>query len=402
MLPQIPTYENRPSTALLRRGRSCRGDRILIRNPQKPTGQGRSKLVSFMRFARPRARRVLTGPGTPRLLSVLACVCSLATLCAFSARSSAQDVTRRLILKDGSYQVVTKYEVKGDRVRYYSAEREEWEELPNSLIDWPATEKFEKDQAAMASSPEAVELDKEAEHDREMEETQLPEVAPGLRLPEPSGVFLLETFEGQPQLLELRQSEGDVDQKAKGNIFRDAITPLAGLKQVIELEGTHAATQSHVDVPSIYINIDDNPDESAPAQSEKTSSPSSVRPQQPDQPQQPQQPEQAAVPFDRFRIVKTEIKNGKRIMGDLKRSPTGKISEDQHFVKTTIDRINGGWFKVTPSEPLAPGEYALIEMAENHAINLEVWDFGVNPKAPANPNGWKPEAKSSPAPAKKN
>jgi hypothetical protein len=326
----------------------------------------------------------------------LACLCALIAFAAFPTRSSAQDATRRLILKDGSYQVVTRYEVKGDRVRYYSAEREEWEELPKAMVDWPATEKFEKDQTAMESSPEAVELDKEAEHDRKMEKTQLPEVAPGLRLPEPSGVFLLETFDGQPQLLELRQSEGDVDQKAKGNIFRDAITPLAGLKQVIELDGTHAATQSHVDVPSIYINIDDSPDESAPTASGGTPSKASAQPQRPEQ---PQQPEQAVVPFDRFRVVRTEIKNGKRVMGDLKVSRTGNVSQDQHFVKTTIDRINGGWFKVTPSEPLAPGEYVLIEMAGNHAINLEVWDFGVNPKAPANPNAWKPEEKSNPQPA---
>ena len=318
----------------------------------------------------------------------------LAIALALPPRSTAQDATRRLILKDGSYQVVTQYEVKGNRVRYYSAEREEWEELPNALVDWPATEKYEKDQAANASAPEAVALDKEAEHDRDLEETQLPEVAPGLRLPEPSGVFLLETFEGQPQLLELKQTEGDVDQKAKGNIFRDAITPLAGIKQVILLEGAHSSTQSHVDVPSIYINIDDNPDDASPS-SDTGPAKSSARPQQPEQ---PQQAEKAIVPFDRFRIVRTEVKNGKRIMGDLKRAPTGKISQDEHFMKTTIDRINGGWLKLTPTESLAPGEYALIEMGADHAINLEVWDFGVNAKAPANPNAWKAETKT-PAPA---
>ena len=53
----------------------------------------------------------------------------------------AQDTPRRLILKDGSYQLVTKYEVKGNRVRYYSTEREDWEELPNALeLGWPSAQ----------------------------------------------------------------------------------------------------------------------------------------------------------------------------------------------------------------------------------------------------------------------
>jgi len=54
----------------------------------------------------------------------------------------AQQRTMRLILKDGSYQSVVKYEVQGDKVHYLSAERFEWEDIPSSLIDWDATKKY--------------------------------------------------------------------------------------------------------------------------------------------------------------------------------------------------------------------------------------------------------------------
>ncbi len=315
---------------------------------------------------------------------------ALLFMLALPALSPAQELARRLILKDGSYQLVTKYEVKGDRVRYLSAERDDWEELPTSLIDWPATEKYERDRAAGASVPEAAQLDKEVEQERARVEAQLPEVAPGLRLPEDSGVFMLDSFQGEPQIVEVQQTAGDVARNTKTNIFRGAINPVAGLKQTIELEGAHATVQAHVEVPSLYINIDAAPDH--PDQATKDSNSTAQGPQQ------PQQPQQAAVPFDRFRIVRAEVKNGKRIVGDVKRQVTGKISQEQHVVKTTITRVSGGWLKLTPIENLPPGEYALVEMMGQadmlgkEGMNLYVWDFGVNPKAPANPNPWKPSA----------
>jgi hypothetical protein len=60
-------------------------------------------------------------------------------------------------------------------------------------------------------------------------------------------------------------------------------------------------------------------------------------------------------------------------------------------LKTTIDRVSGGWLKLTPIEELAPGEYALIETQGGEGMNLYLWDFAVNPNAPENAHPWKPE-----------
>ncbi len=341
------------------------------------------------------SRTTTTSPSLRRTL--LSTAITLAML-ALALHSPAQDLARRLILKDGSYQLVTHYEVKGDRVRYKSAERNEWEELPSSLVDWAATEKYEKDRATSAI-PEAAALDKELdkEKDREAELSHLPQVAPGLRLPEDSGVFLLDTYQGQPQLVEMQQTEGDINRNVRGNIFRGPLSPIANPKQTVELEGEHAALHVHVAVPSIYINVDEQDRERPPGgqtASGQLSQPSLDAPRaQPQRPQQPQQPEQPIIPFNRFRIVRAKVKGGKRLVSNLKRNAAGKISQDQEFVNTTIDRISGGWFKLTPTHDLEPGEYALVEIQGNEGMNLYLWDFGVNPNAPANANPWKPDEK---------
>ncbi|HVO79664.1 MAG TPA: hypothetical protein VMT28_02975 [Terriglobales bacterium] len=286
----------------------------------------------------------------------------------------AQELAKRLILKDGSYQLVTKYEVKGDRVRYLSAERNEWEEVPKDLVDWAATEQFEKDRAAGKPAPEAVELDKELEAERQAEELKTPQVAPGLRLPEDGGVMLLDTFQGQPQLVELQQQGGQVNKNMTGNILRATINPIASAKQTIELPGPHAKIQSHAALPSIYVNVE---------QQDKVDSASQQDSQGLQLPQAPQQPDQ---PWDRFHIVRVQAKGNKRVVGDIKIKVYGKVSQEQKMVETTSEQLTGGWVKVTPTAPLTPGEYAVVEMLGKEGMNLYVWDFAVNPAAPANLN----------------
>ncbi len=288
---------------------------------------------------------------------------------------SAQALAKRLILKDGSYQSVTKYEVKGERVRYYSAERGEWEEVPKSLVDWDATEKYEKGLLENKPSPEALQLDKELEAEQKAEEARSPHVAPGLRLPDDGGVFLLDTYQNQAQLDELQQAGGELKRNTKANILRGTINPLASAKQTIELPGEHAHVQSHVSLPSLYVNLE--PDQGATG---AASAPAKAKDDNASPP-----------PEERFKIIRAESKGGKRIAGGVKIAVYGKVKTDERFVAATVTPMTGGWVKITPTEPLATGEYAIAEMLGKEGMNLYVWDFGVNPSAPANASAWKPD-----------
>ncbi len=304
------------------------------------------------------------------------------SFCLFQLPALAQTQAHRLILKDGSYQSVTKYEIHGERVRYYSAERGEWEEVPKTLIDWDATDKFEQGRQQGKLAPEAVELDKELEAERKAEQARSPQVAPGLHLPDEGGIFLLDTYQNQPQLSELQQSGTDLDKNTKSNILRSTINPLAGARQTIELPGTHAKIQAHTSVPSLYINIDTDQggqNQGATATVQATGEPPPLAPSK----------------SDRFKIIRVDVKGGKRVAGAVKIAVTGKMKTDERYVAATVTTMTGGWVKLTPTEPLAAGEYAVAEMLGKEGMNLYVWDFGVNPTAPANPSTWKPDLKEA-------
>ena len=117
---------------------------------------------------------------------------------------------------------------------------------------------------------------------------------------------------------------------------------------------------------------------------------------QQDQPADNQQPQKGPeLPWDRFKVVRMQEKQGKRIAGDIKIAVYGKVSQEQKLVPTMAEKLTGGWVKVTPSSPLAAGEYAVVEMLGKDGMNFYVWDFGVNPAAPANPMAWKPDASAT-------
>jgi hypothetical protein len=306
----------------------------------------------------------------------------------------AQNANKRLILKDGSFQIVSQYEIKGDRVRYKSAERGGvWEELPKDLIDWTATDKWNKDHAPgalaaaeaareSAAQNEAAAIDKEEQQERAAELARMPFVSQGLRLPDESGVWVVDYFHGSPELVRMEQSNGDLNKNLGHSILKATINPLGGAKQLIQIDGERAKVQLHVEKPELYVSLDTGDDGEAPNDALKvdTHGASATKDKN-----------NYSSPTSQYVIVRVQSRRNLRVVAAMNISMTGKVSHSENLVETTTQILPGNhWMKVVPKEPLSFGEYALMEVFSPQEVNLDVWDFGVDPRSPENKNARTP------------
>ena len=298
------------------------------------------------------------------------------------------DTAKRLVLKDGSYQKVTKYEVQGDRVHYFSAERGVWEDVPKEMVDWSATKKYEQDEATAAAAAKAAK-EKADEADNEVvseQDARTPEVAPNLRLPQNGGVFILDQFGGSSQLVELTQSTSQTDEHSGSYILKHTVNPIASKTSTVELPGAHAKVQVHALRPVIYLNVDTEIDtEDIRDANKPLKRLADIR-----------RPTSDAF---RFQFVKLGEKRDLRVLETIKTSVMDESSYSQSVIHTVGQLTPGDvWIKIQPKEDLAPGEYAIEEMlAEDSSVNPYVWDFRINPAAPANPAALQAGQQKSPA-----
>ncbi len=302
----------------------------------------------------------------------------------------------RLILKDGSYQVVTQYQIVGDRVRYFSQDRQDWEEIPVSLVDWAATRKWEQDHNPLSAnqiSPgmkEAATLDAEETAERADQKARMPEVATGLNLPDQDGVFVLDTYQGTPELVQLNPS--DIDMGAKAHHGVESLNPMTGARTRLELDGEHAKVHLHVDEPVFYLSLDTP--HAADDKEPVLTNPVTVQTVS----------EQAIKGRDwgahsassHFAIVHLDERIAMRFVGPVEVSSSGAVVADPNVIPAAVQILTGGrWLRVEPTRPLMIGEYALVEILSPTEMNPSVWDFEVNPATGDNPGSMGPILENS-------
>ncbi len=294
---------------------------------------------------------------------------------------------QRLILKNGSYQMVMSYTVVRDRVRYVSAERGgEAEEIPLSLVDLEATKRWAQEHAppdpnAPVAARPAPAIAPELLKEEEERAALSPEVAKDLRLEPTDSVLALDTYQATPELVPLAQSEGELNKQTGHSVLRGIVKPASAPHQVVLLRGEKAAVQMHVNDPVIYVKLDDALPTSGEALTVNTHGASSRS-----------APDKTKPSDSDYVIVRLDVRQDARMVAsfNIGQLGTGKRQEDVTELDAT-ELPGGHWLKLTPREQLLVGEYALVEVLGDKEINLEVWEFGVHPTAPENRDLIKPE-----------
>jgi hypothetical protein len=293
----------------------------------------------------------------------------------------------RLILKDGSYQLVMSYQLKGKVVSYVSAERGEREELPADLVDWDATHKWEKQHTLTADGQApAPEIDPELLKEEEERRTLNPEVEKDLSLPDQVAVVALDYYQGTPELVPLVQSDGDLNRVTGHSILKLSINPRSASHEILSLKGVESNVQMHVAQPVIYLRVGDDAGVSRGGGAPLTVNTfgANVGEKTSDRP-----PDTHA-----YVMVRADVRTDARVLASFNVSSLGASRPQRDVVETTSELLPGGhWMKITPKQPLDFGEYALMEVLSDRDVNSAVWDFGVHPTAAENRDVIKPQPK---------
>jgi hypothetical protein len=244
------------------------------------------------------------------------------------ASPMAWAATLRLYLTDGDYQLVTEYKVLEDRVRFLSADRGEWEEIPLELVDLKKTE-TEANQKAQELA-ERIKIE-EAEDAAIRADRKL-----AASIPQNPGVYYIDG----DKLVPLEAAKVVVNESGTRKLLQVlAPAPIVPGKSTVEIEGKTAKFRLTNPSPEFFFRL-------------------------------------AAT--ERLAIVELEPKKDSRLVENVTIMPKeSEIFEEPKIVPAFKKQLGADVYRIWPEQPLKPGEYAVIEYTEG-AINVQAWDFGID------------------------
>jgi hypothetical protein len=262
----------------------------------------------------------------------------------------------KLVLSDGSYQMVREYERKGERVRYYSMERGAWEELPASMVDWTATAKTEaevdKESSALVEKVHKQEEVRNMENVTDIDASL--RVGDGMFLPSGEGMFLVEG-----KSIRILDQVGAATKNDGKRVVAQILSPVQMVpgKQTVIIQGAHSVVRLRTNQPEFYLR------EPPPMDPETTSS--------------IQRSRRASESGPDVELVKAKVGRNKRELESITTLFGETVKENVEQISVQRWEIAPNVYRFTLSQTLPPGEYVLAEVLDG-GLNMYVWDFGVD------------------------
>ncbi len=243
----------------------------------------------------------------------------------------------KLYLKDGSYQRVETYQIEGDRVRYYSVDRSDWEEIPKALVDFAATRRAE----SKTSTLNQQRLSEANKLGAKILENTAPggfQIAPGVQLPGDPGFY---AYDGT-RAIRLIQSPGEEVKDKRRMILTMALpAPVVKKRDLVELPRPRSDIRITDLDPVFYVQS------------------SSVKP-------------------DAIRLLPLRATKNARIIETVQGGTGfGQTGEIRESLPIRTSPVAPGVYKITLARALAPGEYAFGEILSAGKLNIDVWDFEI-------------------------
>jgi hypothetical protein len=245
----------------------------------------------------------------------------------------------KLVLKDGTIQLIREYEVDGDRVRYYSIEQHQWEEMPSALVDWDATKKADDSEVARKKALiEKVHTEEAARGADAIDVDASIEVSKGVFLPDGEGVFL---YDGD-KISKIPPVAPDI-QFSKSQMLKKVLVPvpIVPTRHTVSLNGGKAKMRIQPGVIEIYMRTADGHD-------------------------------------PRVQLIQAKVHSEKRDLENLDELFNQTQSTGATEIAIQQWEIARGVYRFTLTQSINPGEYAFAEVVPGNGSSLYFWDFGVD------------------------
>ncbi|HEV2273632.1 MAG TPA: hypothetical protein VGR96_05670 [Acidobacteriaceae bacterium] len=202
------------------------------------------------------------------------------------------------------------------------------------------------------------------------------EAAPGLPLPSVGRLWALDSYSGKPELVRLKYRAVELDNHTGSNLWKTQAAPFFYKpKKTLDVKGKSAEVRLHDASPVFFLRSE--------SWADSESADGTV----------------SSFDWSALSLVRLQVKSDRRIAATIAFTQvTASPSRSDSAVETVKEKIPGtDWYKVSPKQPLAPGEYGWMALPNRQdTFGVTLYDFAIDGTAPENAGAVRADSDAAP------